>query len=185
MERETDIIPEKGLASIIGSTTFLKTTKFVLQSAIAITFFNQAAHESVDFADYIHKYGPQIRDAISSFGYWPIRVGVPLVAVLGNALIAYIAIKGIGALFDEPPESSFSGIKFDHAMARKVREREGLNQAQLGSQLGYERKSYAQKKISEYETGHQIPNPNSPSDVKYLVWLRDQGYNPFDLQSNL
>ena len=78
-------------------------------------------------------------------------------------------------------ESSFSIQKkytFDSAIAESLRIKAGYKtQRELASHL-----NISNAHISNYESGKKIrkkhPHPNIR---KYLIWLKEQGYNPFDL----
>ncbi len=71
--------------------------------------------------------------------------------------------------------------KFDPKTAYEIRKKAGLSQNQLANAINGDRISHFNKKISKYENGRETPTPNSEGGIKYLQWLKEQGYNPFNL----
>jgi len=71
--------------------------------------------------------------------------------------------------------------EFDGVKARKIREDAGLSQKDLADQLGFCYEQSASK-ISDYERGKTRPSypPKGEWSKKYLAWLKEQGYNPFE-----
>ena len=66
-------------------------------------------------------------------------------------------------------------LGWDRRKVRQIRSEEGLTGEQLGEQLGLSRQT-----VSGYENGIN-PDNLSGNQMKYLEWLRDKGYNPFDI----
>lgn len=70
---------------------------------------------------------------------------------------------------------------FDPLRAKQIREEAELTQSELAEELGLTRDA-GQGKIATYEGGYHRPgNPPWGGTKKYMLWLKDQGYNPFDL----
>lgn len=69
---------------------------------------------------------------------------------------------------------------FNPQEAKKIREEAGLTQAQLVIKLKLE--GHYTPTISRYESGMASPS-NHPKEKtrKYLLWLKEHGYNPFNL----
>ena len=77
-----------------------------------------------------------------------------------------------------PIEEKSSKNAFNPAIAKSLRKKAGYkNQTDLGNILGI-----LQGSISNYELG-KFPqtNPQGKMVLKYLNWLKEQGYNPFNL----
>lgn len=70
---------------------------------------------------------------------------------------------------------------FDYLEARRVRENAGLSQGELAKKLEFT--GAGNIKISLYERGVKTPSnpPQSEKARKYLEWLKEQGYNPYNL----
>ena len=71
---------------------------------------------------------------------------------------------------------------FDRNAARQVRIESGLTMAGLARLVGYSGKK-PEKSIQGIENGYIIPSPNPQGENSraYLLWLKEQGYNPFGL----
>jgi len=71
---------------------------------------------------------------------------------------------------------------FDHVRARKIREEVGLSKAGLVGKLGLNGSKSAYILIAEYEKGARIGMPKkNENSQRYLQWLKEQGYNPYNL----
>ncbi|HLC59886.1 MAG TPA: hypothetical protein VJJ52_00480 [Candidatus Nanoarchaeia archaeon] len=67
---------------------------------------------------------------------------------------------------------------FDLGIAREIREHEHISQLKLSLQINTSVKS-----ISRYETAdYFFKNERlSKTEIRYLEWLKERGYNPFNL----
>lgn len=65
---------------------------------------------------------------------------------------------------------------YDPEVAKAIRQKAELSQKQLANQLGSN-----QVALSRYESGSYFPKPTTKNGKKYLAWLKEQGYNPYDL----
>ena len=77
---------------------------------------------------------------------------------------------------------------YDPATARTVREKAGFDRAKLARELGFTEPNeiqYARNFIYAYETGVRRPGtyPHGKVAPKYLQWLKEHGYDPFELSS--
>jgi len=72
-------------------------------------------------------------------------------------------------------------LAYDAEEARKIREKLGWTRDKLVKELGLSRGVYTQ--IGAYESGKIKPSnpPRSKTSEAYLNWLKEQGYNPFEL----
>lgn len=70
---------------------------------------------------------------------------------------------------------------YDPEIAAQTRKNTGLSQRRLALELGHPSGAIA---IAQYETGKHKPKnpPESEFVKKYLGWLKDNGYNPFNLE---
>ena len=73
-------------------------------------------------------------------------------------------------------------IHFDCERAREIREAARLSLADLAA-LSSKSKQHplTRSLISAYETGQISPRPKNKQSKKYLLWLKDQGYNPYEI----
>jgi len=76
-------------------------------------------------------------------------------------------------------EGELVKIKFNVVIARQLRERAGLSQEALGVLLGYKDHNTGCATVCGYETGAIPLNPESQAHRKYVLWLKEQGYDPF------
>ncbi len=67
--------------------------------------------------------------------------------------------------------------QFDPHEAKRVRKKAGLSCRILAAELGYA----AQTSIANIEGGKYIPRGTTEGSMKYLLWLKEKGYNPYDL----
>ncbi|MBI3035971.1 hypothetical protein HYY71_06645 [Candidatus Woesearchaeota archaeon] len=70
--------------------------------------------------------------------------------------------------------------------AIKTRIKENLSRRGLAMQLGYtksDRIHYVENVIGSFENVYRKPSPKSKNEVvkRYLGWLKEHGYNPFNL----
>lgn len=65
---------------------------------------------------------------------------------------------------------------FAYEEARKTRKSLGISQTELAAQIGTK-----QKTISNLECGNCAPSIKKEAHSKYLRWLAEHGYNPFNL----
>ena len=73
-------------------------------------------------------------------------------------------------------------LTFNPKKAAELRKAAGLSQNELGITLTNNTKiPHSQSTISKYETGREIPNPKNEASGRYLKWLKDKGYNPYDI----
>jgi hypothetical protein len=76
---------------------------------------------------------------------------------------------------------------FDPEQARRIRENEGLSLIQVSEMIGVSYPTlgkYEQGKISfNYPFGYTNSTLRSPFNIKqrYLEWLKEKGYNPFNI----
>lgn len=68
------------------------------------------------------------------------------------------------------------GDKFSGSQAKRIREIERLSQSDLAKTLGV-----TQVTISSWENNRQSPSPKKESTRNYLFWLKERGYDPYDL----
>jgi len=66
--------------------------------------------------------------------------------------------------------------KFDNDYARNLRTSLSLSGIELARSLGIDPSA-----ISRYENGKTLPPVNRPTGIKYLNWMKNQGYNPLDI----
>jgi|TARA_B100000315_G_C14266180_1_gene446525 DNA-binding XRE family transcriptional regulator len=78
-------------------------------------------------------------------------------------------------------ESKRKNLAYDSEVARKIREDLGWTREKLIEELGLSRGGYSQ--IGNYESGKINPSkpPRGKTSVAYMNWLKEQGYNPFNL----
>ena len=96
----------------------------------------------------------------------------------------YVEIEKIRWHHKPDTASLFDGLK-----ARKIRCERGMNQIKLAetiiSKAGLKKKILScQTTLCRFELGNSIPNPHDNRrkfDITYLMWLKEQGYNPFNL----
>ena len=65
---------------------------------------------------------------------------------------------------------------FNPEKARQVRIGVGINQRELAKQLGA-----IASNLCRYERGKTIPGMDQPVGKTYLLWLKQQGYNPYNI----
>src|SRR3989344_4329850 len=71
---------------------------------------------------------------------------------------------------------------FDSLKARRIREEAGLSKRELVGKLGLNGSKSAYILIAEYEKGARIGTPKkNENSQRYLSWLKEQGYNPYNL----
>mgnify|MGYP001618425955 FL=1 len=81
--------------------------------------------------------------------------------------------------FDNGADDSPS---FDGSVARKIRVKLGLSTADLAKELGYASVKGGSSQLNQVETGaRKIAYPPRRNSMKYLLWLKAQGYNPYNL----
>lgn len=68
---------------------------------------------------------------------------------------------------------------YDPIKAKELRKCAGLSAIELGETVLDSKSSYRQ--IYRYESGEISPRPTNKVGKKYLNWLKEQGYNPFNL----
>ena len=74
-----------------------------------------------------------------------------------------------------------SNYVFNPETARTLRINAGLSQRQLAGLIGWH-EGEGQSRMSFYETGKKIPTiAEGGFNQKYLAWLKEQGYNPYQL----
>ncbi|MFA6461161.1 MAG: hypothetical protein WCV90_02755 [Candidatus Woesearchaeota archaeon] len=85
-----------------------------------------------------------------------------------------------GIVLDREESASSKRLRrialFDYQKAEEIRVKAGLTTYQLEDVLGV-------KGVQHYEDGSRIPTnpPRGEFSKKYLAWLKEQGYNPYDL----
>jgi len=67
---------------------------------------------------------------------------------------------------------------YDPYQGRSIRENAGLSAEDLGETLSTKS---AYRQIYRYESGETSPRPTTKIGKKYLLWLKEQGYNPYNL----
>ena len=70
----------------------------------------------------------------------------------------------------------FSTTIFDSNKARQIRSDSGLSLRELAKEIGV-----SSAYISQLENQDRIPRPKPLGTRKYLFWLKDKGYNPFNI----
>ena len=84
-------------------------------------------------------------------------------------------------LTDLTANSIRKNLNFNGRKAKKVREECGISQSQLAQDL--ELGKPGQIAISRYEGGKEKPSnpPRGKTSTSYMGWLKEKGYNPFEL----
>jgi len=74
-------------------------------------------------------------------------------------------------------------ILFDPVTVKEIRKKSGLSLTKLAEKLDIKNKNSARQIIYTYETGAHRPKnpPQGETSIKYLAWLKEQDYNPFNL----
>ncbi len=105
------------------------------------------------------------------------------------------ALRGLNSLVQKLESEGFLAFKpylelrsrrknlaFDASKAREIRVKSGLSIDKLIERLGLAR-SGAYMLISKYEKGRLRPSnpPRGETSKKYVAWLKENGYNPFNL----
>ncbi len=80
-------------------------------------------------------------------------------------------------------KSNYANIAFNYEEARKIREKESLTRGELLKRIFGKETLSLHHQIGGYERGENRPAnpPRGDSAPKYLAWLKEHGYNPFDL----
>jgi hypothetical protein len=73
-----------------------------------------------------------------------------------------------------------TSIGFNPAIAKSIRKELGLYQTQLAQKLGADPQR-GQRKITHYERQGIKRMGKDPFKLRYLEWLKEQGYNPFNI----
>lgn len=66
---------------------------------------------------------------------------------------------------------------YNPELAREAREHAGVTQVGLAKHLGLKYSSM----INRYERGVFDPKPRNKTAKKYLTWLKEHGYNPYNI----
>jgi transcriptional regulator with XRE-family HTH domain len=75
------------------------------------------------------------------------------------------------------PKSELEEEAYDPEIARGIREKAGYSQEILSEKLGLSKMA-----VHVYESNENLKyNPNSVPLVKYLIWLSEKGYDPFNI----
>ncbi|MEK6939987.1 MAG: helix-turn-helix domain-containing protein [Nanoarchaeota archaeon] len=65
---------------------------------------------------------------------------------------------------------------YDTSKGREIRKGLGLSKKELAEFIGVQNRM-----LYRYENGEVSPRPTNKVGQKYLAWLKDQGYNPYNL----
>lgn len=102
-----------------------------------------------------------------------------------DAIIHKLEVEGSSTGEEQtkrPPSRMKKNSAFEGDVARKVRMVSGLTQFGLTEEIGFNNPS-AKTMIGMYETGKVKPGnpPRGEISKKYIEWLKEHGYNPFNL----
>lgn len=67
-------------------------------------------------------------------------------------------------------------VEFDFKKVRKIREDKRFSRVELAKIL-----EAGNSTICKYELGDVVPSSKGKTGRKYLEWLKEQGYNPFNI----
>lgn len=93
-----------------------------------------------------------------------------------------LIIGKLELVVEEINRSHSLSTTFDHVRARKIREEAGLSKRELVGKLGLNGSKTAYILITDYEKGARIGTPKkNENSQRYLSWLKEQGYNPYNI----
>lgn len=88
---------KKSLMDRIGENKL----KYFSQLSIVPMVFCGSLGSTIDLAEKINRWVPNLEETIGSIPYTVSKVGVVGAGVIGGALLTYVATKGAGMWFDE------------------------------------------------------------------------------------